>query len=52
MARGLVALFAASAGFSVANVYYVQPLLDALARDFRIDVAVVGSVVAMTQAGS
>ncbi|SDP23245.1 Predicted arabinose efflux permease, MFS family [Ralstonia sp. 25mfcol4.1] len=52
LARGLVALFAASAGFSVANVYYGQPLLDALARDFRIDLAVVGSVVAMTQAGS
>jgi len=52
MARGLVTLFAASAGFSVANVYYGQPLLDALAADFRIDQAVVGSVVAMTQVGS
>lgn len=51
MPGGLVALFAASAGFSVANVYYGQPLLDALARDFHIGQAVLGSVVAMTQAG-
>ncbi|PLQ00683.1 MFS transporter [Cupriavidus pauculus] len=52
MAKGLVALFAASAGFSVANVYYGQPLLDALARDFQMGQSVVGSVVAMTQVGS
>ncbi|MCA3188357.1 MAG: MFS transporter, partial [Cupriavidus sp.] len=51
MPSGLVALFAVSAGFSVANVYYGQPLLDALARDFHIGQSVVGSVVAMTQVG-
>lgn len=51
MGKGLVALFAASAGFSVANVYYGQPLLDALARDFRIGEGAIGSVVAMTQVG-
>ncbi|GJG98654.1 MFS transporter [Cupriavidus pauculus] len=52
MTRGLVLLFAAAAGFSVANVYYAQPLLDALAREFGIAQASVGAVVTMTQVGS
>jgi len=49
--RGLVLLFAAASGLSVANVYYAQPLLDALARDFAIGSAAVGGVVTATQAG-
>ncbi|NMG66191.1 MFS transporter [Azoarcus indigens] len=49
--RGLVVLFAAASGLSVANVYYAQPLLDALARDFGVGQAAVGSVVTATQAG-
>ncbi|KAF1045825.1 MFS transporter [Xylophilus sp.] len=51
MPRSLVLLFAASAGLGVANVYYAQPLLDALARDFGIAQAAVGGVVTATQAG-
>ncbi|KMN81661.1 membrane protein [Chromobacterium sp. LK11] len=47
----LVWLFAAASGLSVANVYYAQPLLDALARDFAISQAAVGGVVTATQAG-
>lgn len=52
MPRALVALFAVASGFSVANVYYAQPLLDALATDFSLDRAAVGAVVTATQVGS
>jgi predicted MFS family arabinose efflux permease len=44
-------LFSISCGISVANVYYAQPLLDALARDFGITHAAVGMVIAATQLG-
>ncbi len=35
----------------MANVYYAQPLLDALARDFGISHAAVGGVITATQLG-
>jgi predicted MFS family arabinose efflux permease len=47
-----VLLFACASGLSVANVYYAQPLLDALALDFAIAPAVVGGVISATQLGS
>ncbi|WP_222864101.1 MFS transporter [Pigmentiphaga aceris] len=47
----MVLLFAIAAGLSVANVYYAQPLLDALAQDFGISNASVGVVVTATQIG-
>lgn len=49
--RAMVWLFAVAAGLSVANVYYAQPLLDALARDFGMTEAAVGVVVTATQVG-
>ncbi|TYQ19714.1 UNVERIFIED_ORG: putative MFS family arabinose efflux permease [Zoogloea ramigera] len=50
--RPLVVLFACASGFCVANVYYAQPLLGALADDFGIARAAIGVVVTATQAGS
>lgn len=51
MPRGLVLLFSATSGLSVANVYYAQPLLDALALEFSISHAAVGGVITATQVG-
>jgi predicted MFS family arabinose efflux permease len=45
-------LLAVSCGVSVANVYYAQPLLDALALEFGIAHAALGMVIAATQLGS
>jgi len=47
----LVLLLAAASAFSVANVYYAQPLLDAIASDFAIGLATVGMVITVTQLG-
>lgn len=52
MPRGLMALFAAGSGISVANVYYAQPLLDLMAADFGIRVGSTGAIVTATQVGS
>ena len=47
----LALLFSVACALAVANVYYAQPLLDAMARDFAIDPALVGLVVTLTQVG-
>jgi predicted MFS family arabinose efflux permease len=47
----LILLTAICCAVSVANVYYAQPLLDAIAADFRISHAAVGGVITATQLG-
>ncbi|UMZ09954.1 MFS transporter [Pseudomonas sp. MPFS] len=47
----IVLLFATACGLAVGNVYYAQPLLDAMARSFGLAPATVGIVISLTQVG-
>ncbi|WP_124093811.1 MFS transporter [Burkholderia gladioli] len=49
--RSIVMLLSACCAASVANVYYAQPLLDSIARDFHISHSDVGGVITATQLG-
>ncbi|MCM3271494.1 MFS transporter [Paenibacillus elgii] len=49
MSRSVALLFAIACGLAVANVYYAQPLLDAMASELGIDRAAVGIVITATQ---
>ncbi|MDP9841605.1 MFS transporter [Streptosporangium lutulentum] len=49
--RGVTLLFAIACGTAVANVYFAQPLLVTLGRDFAISPATLGAVVTLTQLG-
>lgn len=51
ISAGLLALLALVAGVSVANLYYVQPLLPLLSAHFGAGPAEVGQVGVLTQAG-
>ena len=44
-------VFAVAAGVSVANLYYIQPLLHSVARDFGVSSTTAGLTVTVTQAG-
>lgn len=48
LSGAVVLLFAIACGLSVANVYYAQPLLDAMATTFAMDPATVGIVISLT----
>jgi predicted MFS family arabinose efflux permease len=47
-----IALMSLSVGAIVANIYYIQPLLSAIASTFRISVPQVGTVAMLTQLGA
>ncbi len=51
LSRAMILLFAVVCGLSVANIYFAQPLLDAIAHDLGIDPAAIGLVVTLTQVG-
>jgi predicted MFS family arabinose efflux permease len=47
----VVLLFAIACGLAVGNVYYAQPLLDAMAEAFSMSPATIGIVITLTQIG-
>jgi predicted MFS family arabinose efflux permease len=49
MSRSVALLFAMACGLAVANIYYAQALLDALADEFGIAHSSVGMVITITQ---
>ncbi|OAF09917.1 transporter [Bradyrhizobium centrolobii] len=51
LSRAMAVLFALTCGLSVANIYFAQPLLDAMAHDLGIAPAAIGMVVTFTQIG-
>jgi predicted MFS family arabinose efflux permease len=51
ISRIVAVLFSVACGLAVANVYYAQPLLDAVADEFAIAHAAVGLVITVTQIG-
>jgi len=51
LSRRLVGLMAAAAGLVVANLYYAQPLLAQMGRDFRVGPGRAGLLVTVTQVG-
>ena len=49
--KGVVLLFSIACGLAVGNVYYAQPLLDAMAEAFEISPGSIGIVMTLTQVG-
>jgi predicted MFS family arabinose efflux permease len=51
MSRGLVALMAFACGATVANLYYIQPLLSVVGRDLHVSDGTAGLLVTCAQIG-
>jgi predicted MFS family arabinose efflux permease len=49
MPRYITLLFAVACGMSVANIYFAQPLLDNLSREFSINYSSIGILITITQ---
>ncbi len=49
LSKPLIALLAIACGLSVANIYYIHPMLDTIAADLHMNPAFVGSIVTVTQ---
>ncbi|KWX78379.1 MFS transporter [Paenibacillus jilunlii] len=49
LSRKTALLFAVASGLSVANIYFAQPLLDAIAAEFGIRHSAVGIIITLTQ---
>lgn len=51
LSRGMIALMAAASGIAVANIYYIQPLLNSVANYYGITQSLAGLLATLTQAG-
>jgi len=51
LSRTLVLLMAVACGAAVANIYYAQPLLSTIARDFSVSDGTAGLIVTASQVG-
>jgi predicted MFS family arabinose efflux permease len=51
LARGIVLLLAVAVGATVANLYYIQPLLNVVAADFGVSDTAAGLLVTCSQVG-